>query len=262
MTPVLPPYLLIWDISAVMSGRTQDWQDFSRIGDCFVPKAVLEAIDVLCDRAVDSQQEATAREFSRFFPNSGWKAAAAIAEHPALQPTEGHALSSKARLSLTVAQATYALARSHPEALVILVANDQGLLQRLRDLSMPNLCGIPLAAFMQWLRTQRKPPVLAHQLHTMRLASQAPTPATPVPVRTPVSALPSRPIPSPVTVAPVKPVVRRPTQPAVSLSRLRSSFITLLVLTIALLVGWRIVDPTGFGRFLDSLSLPNSQQVR
>lgn len=277
MTAFIPPFLLVLDLSALMAGKTREWQMLARIGDCFVPKAVLETIEFLCNRAAETQVEQTAREFSRFYLNSGWQAAVSTAEHPLLQPTEGHELSSKARLALTVAQSTYALARRRPDAMIILVTNDQGLLQRIRSLEIPNLCGIPYAALGQWLRTERKPPVIVHQLQVMRLASpRVDTGLAPAPTQTstkvnansgltkiPAAARPARPVPAARPIAPVtsRPAPgHRPARRTWGLASLGNNLIALGMVAIALLAIWRVIDPAGFGQFWQRL--PFTEQAR
>lgn len=241
----LPPFLILLDLSALMASGVRHWQEFSRLGECFLPKAVLEEIQMLCEHAIEPAQARTAKEFVRFFPESGWKATTSIAQHPALKPAEGHTLSKKSRLSLVTAQAAYGLARNRPEGLVVVAANDQGLIQRLRMLNTPNLCGLPLTVLVQWSRSARKPPVVANQLHAMRLMVGAVTPS--------VSRSLNKVTP---TVAAAQPKV---SQPAQSLNRpaVRRSFrpaqvfynlLTVTIMAIAILAAWRVVHPASFNK--------------
>lgn len=244
----LPPFLVLLDLSALMSSGVRHWQEFSRLGECFIPKAVLEEIQLLCNHAIEPAQERTAREFVRFFSESGWKATTSIAQHPALKPAEGHTLSKKARLSLATAQAAYGLARSRPEALVVVAANDQGLIQRLRMLSTPNLCGMPLTVLVQWSRTARKPPVVANQLHAMRLmvgavaptVSKASTASPPVRSTSTLSSQTQKPL-----------TTRRVIRPAYIFYNL----VTLLLVAIAVLAVWRVIHPQSFNRLWQQLPL-------
>ncbi len=254
----LPPFLLVLDISALMAGSRREWQEFSRVGSCFVPEAVLEEMRFLCDRAVESSHEQTAREFFRFFPESGWRTTGLVESHPMLQPPEGHALSKKARLALTVAQSAYGLARNRSDALVILVANDLGLMQRLRSLDVHNLCAIPLMALVQWSRTERKPPVVAHQLQTMRFpvgAAASPTSsrvsrATP-PGRT--ATPPSRPVPA----------RRSPQKPfRVPFVKIFFNLLTLGIVAIATLAVWRVLHPPSFAQFWRQLPFTQSSSSK
>jgi len=246
---ILPPFLIVLDISALLAGNTREWQGFSRIGECFVPKAALEEMEFLCHRAVEPKLEQVAREFARFYPTSGWKAVLSIATHPALKPTEGHALSKKARLALVVAQAAYGVARNHPEGVVVLVANDQALLQRLRSLAMPNLCGIPLAAWLQWTRSLHRPAVVTQQIQAMR---------SPVGNAVGVhrSTKPTTPSRQAAVAQPSPSYAPRTPSPS---WRLRQKFYNLLTLAIALVVVgslWRAVSPVSFAQFWRQLPIP------
>lgn len=243
----LPPFLIVLDLSAVMASSVRHWQEFSRLGECFIPKAVLEEIQLLCSHAIAPAQERTAREFVRFFSESGWKATTSIAQHAALKPTEGHALSKKTRLSLATAQAAYGLARNRPEGLVVVAANDQGLVQRLRLLNTPNLCGLPLTVLVQWSRSARKPPVVANQLHAMRLMVGA---VTPVVNRTP-TATPARPKPSQTAQSKGHYPARRSLRPA----QIFYNLVTLAIVAIAVLAMWRVVHPTSFNQLWRQIPL-------
>lgn len=243
----LPPFLILLDLSALMSSGVRHWQEFSRLGECFIPKAVLEEIQQLCDHAIEPAHERTAREFVRFFPESGWKATTSIAQHPALKPSEGHTLSKKTRLSLAAAQAAYGLARNRPEGLVVVAANDQGLIQRLRMLSTPNLCGMPLTVLVQWSRTARKPPVVANQLHAMRLTVGAVT-----------ATVSNAPLPPPVRSIPSQGIQnRKPLSPPRSIrpASIFYNLLTLVIVAIAILAVWRVVHPSSFNHLWRQLPL-------
>ncbi|QZZ19406.1 hypothetical protein J5X98_18765 [Leptothermofonsia sichuanensis E412] len=249
----LPPFLLVLDISALMSGSRREWQEFSRIGSCFVPEAVLEEMRFLCDRASDAAHEQTAREFFRFFPESGWRTTALVETHPLLQPAEGHALSKKARLALTVAQAAYGLALHRADGLTILVANDLGLMQRLRSLEVHNLCAIPLMALVQWSRTERKPPVVAHQLQAMRspVGATASAPAKKsVRAVSPMQSTPTASRPSTRRPSPRKPF-------RIPITKIFFNLLTLATVGVMGLAIWRVVHPPSFAQFWQQLPLQN-----
>jgi len=242
----LPPFLILLDLSALMSSGVRHWQEFSRLGECFIPKAVLEEVQMLCSHAIEPNQERTAREFVRFFPESGWKATTSIAQHAALKPIEGHVLSKKTRLSLAAAQAAYGLARSRPEGLVVVAANDQGLVQRLRMLNTPNLCGMPLTVLVQWSRTARKPPVVANQLHAMRLmvGAVSPTAGKPSSDSKTSIASPARPKPSQMAQSKERYPARRSVRPV----QIFYNLLTLAIVAIAVLAVWRVVHPPSFNQ--------------
>ncbi len=254
----LPPFLLVFDISALLSSSEREWREFARVGDCFVPRAVLEEIQNLCDRASESSQEQTAREFSRFFPVGGWKSTLSIASHPSLKPAEGHELSKKARLALTVAQTAYGLARNRPDALIILVANDQGLMQRIRGLGIANLCPIPLVALVQWGRTGRKPPIVTHQLQAMRTTAGKATLVT--------ASQPTRAVtPSPAKNTPTYSApVRRSTRPPlrIPIANIFFNLLTLAIMGGLVAVAWYMISPRSFTQFWRQLPFVESAPVK
>ncbi|MGA7935545.1 MAG: PIN domain-containing protein [Kovacikia sp.] len=238
---VIPPFLLLFDSSALMGGATREWHEFSRIGECFVPKVILEEINFLTERASEPTQEQTAREFVRFYPESGWKSVSSIATHPSLKPAEGHALSKRARLTLTLLQSAYGLARNRPDGLVVIVSSDQGLMQRVRVLETPNLCAIPVVALVQWSRSERKPPVVIHQLQVMRsavgVAASKPTGAGP--------------LTQPKAAVAHQNETRRSTRPAFRLpiAKIFYNMLTVAIVALAVLALWRVVFPASFEQF-------------
>lgn len=278
---ILPPFLLVFDTSALLAGESRHWQEITRLGDCFIPEAVLETMQTLCDRAIEPDIESKAREFIRFFESSGWQTTRAIAEHPALQPPAGHALSQRARLVLEVLQNSYGLAQRRSESLVILLANDQPMLQRVLGLERPNLCGIPVAALMQWSRTQRRPATVNHHLQLMRsttpIVSETahPTEAShphPLPAKQSrdrqtaarqISAqqrsasLPAAPAPVRSTTPRSKSGVAAPPPRRIRRSFRLSSFLanlmSLAMLAIVVGVIWRFMAPASFNQFWQQL---------
>jgi hypothetical protein len=276
MNPVLPPFLFLFDISALLSGKTREWQIFSRLGDCFLPRGVLQELEFLSSRAPEPDVEQAAREFMRFYPNSHWHETTSIASHPGLKPAAGAALSGRSRATLAVAQAAYGLARNHPEAMVVLVANDQGLLNKVRSLEVSNLSGIPLAAFMQWVRTQRRPQAVMQQLQMMRsqmgevapaavssrskpLAPTRSTSAGATPVRsTSARSAPVRSIPTASAITKRSKAARRPPQ-RFNFSQFISQLITLAVLITMGLAAWRVINPVSFNQFWQQLPFSKQQ---
>lgn len=170
---LIPSILLLFDTTALMAGKATEWQEFLRLGECYIPQGVFEQVEYLCDRASEPALESVAREFVRFYPNSGWKKNTVQAEHPNLKPAPGHSLSKRARLSLEVLNHAYGLALRYPERLIVLVANDQSMLQQAMGLQVKNLCAIPVSPLMQWVRTQRRPQVVNHHLQWVRVSSSA-----------------------------------------------------------------------------------------
>ncbi|NJK53573.1 MAG: hypothetical protein HC936_13560 [Leptolyngbyaceae cyanobacterium SU_3_3] len=118
----LPPIFLLFDLTALLTSRTRDWQEFSRVGRCFVPQGVYEEIQALGRVGADRQQEQSAREFMRFFGDSDWQLTGVGATHSSLQPVAGQVYSRRARLSLTIAECAYGLARNSPGRLIVLIS--------------------------------------------------------------------------------------------------------------------------------------------
>jgi hypothetical protein len=241
----LPHFLLVFDISAILGSGEREWREFARIGECLVPRAVLEELQLLCDRSTESAHEQTARAFFRFFPDSSWKPTFSIASHPSLKPSEGHALSKKARLGLTVAQNAYGLARNRPDGLVVLVANDQGVMQRTRDLGINNLCAIPLVALVQWSRTERKPPVVLRQVQTLRSGLREATPVGAAKVNRPSPTVQPTPTESHWSTS------RRSRRPIlyIPVTRIFYNLLTLGIVAGAVLTLWHFVFPNSFAQF-------------
>lgn len=252
---LLPSFVIVFDTSALLAGKTREWQQFSQLGDCLVTEGVLEAMNTLCDRAPEPAIEATAREFSRFYPTSGWQVSLAIAEHPSLKPADGHSLSQRARLSLEVLKCAYGVARRRRDSLVIVVANDQPMLQKIQGLNTKNLCGIPLAAIMQWSRTQRRPAAVAHYLQMLRSPE---TVASPGVNRQAVSSKPSTYKPTykstdrlATATTSVIPRAQTRTTPArrkVHWSRWLANIVNLVVVVTAIAVLWRFISPISFNQ--------------
>ena len=254
------PILVILDFNALEVGKTREWQEFSRVGECFIPQVVFDEIRYLHDRAPEVSLEQTAREFIRFFPDSGWHMTAISATHTSLKPASGESFSKKARLSLAVAQAAYGLSRNHPGSLVVLVTTDQSLLQRVQGVGALNLCGITAAALRQWCRTERQPLAVTQQLRQM--ATTAVVGAGKV---SPISTKPAAKA-SGSKVPRANNVGR--TTPTPSLSHRRSSnapgaiaqmFSTVLMLGALVLAGstaWYLIQPAGFNQFLQRMGLP------
>jgi hypothetical protein len=245
---LLPSFVIVFDTTALLAGKTREWQQFSQLGECLVTEGVLEAMNELCDRAPEPAIEATAREFIRFYPTSGWQVSLAIAEHPSLKPVDGHSLSQRARLSLEVLKGAYGVARRRRDSLVIVVANDQPMLQKIQGLNTKNLCGIPLAALMQWSRTQRRPAAVAHYLQLTRSPETAATIATSrQTVSSPYSKSTGRLATAPTPVmsrSARKTSARRPAH----WSRLVANGVNLIVFLTVGAIAWRFISPASFNQ--------------
>lgn len=149
--------LLVFDLSAILPGRSRDWSQFNSVGDCVIPQIVMEEIEFLTQRSSDPEEEKIAREFTRFLPDSDWEISQSIAEHPSLIPPDGKNLSKNARLQLAVAQCVYGISQEDRARIVVVVSNQGNLRTQLENLKVNNLCTLTLAQFMQWLRTNQRP---------------------------------------------------------------------------------------------------------
>ena len=163
-----PAILLIFDLSALISGNTKEWQEFSQVGECQVPEAVWEEVRFLCNRAPEPELEKVSREFVRFYPRSGWILTKVSASHPTLQGAGEEELSKQARLTLAVAECVHGISRENPKKLVVLVTNSQPLTQQVQALTLPNICGITVATLKQWSRSKQQPMAVSQQIKDMR----------------------------------------------------------------------------------------------
>lgn len=164
----VPPVLLLFDLSAVLSTELRDWQAFRRVGECYLPQAVQQELQDLSQHAIEKSQESKAREFLGFLERGIWQWTDDEIDHPLLQPAPGHGMSKRARLALAVARCAHGFAQYNPHSLVVLVTNEPIPLQGLQSLHIPNLCLIATSALLTWSRTDRRPSPVAQQILTMR----------------------------------------------------------------------------------------------
>ncbi|WP_373534206.1 PIN domain-containing protein [Microcoleus sp.] len=166
MANQLPPILVTFDADVLMAGRTQVWQEYAKVGTCYIPEVVYDEIDRLTGEAVEPAIEQIAKEFMRFFAESGWIATDAQETHRGLEPSIKNQ-SKQAMLVVATAQCVYGLAQEHPEALLIFVSNSQPLLKRLASVGAANLCGITGAMLLNWARKGERPPAVTQQLQSL-----------------------------------------------------------------------------------------------
>lgn len=164
----VPPVLLLFDLSAVLSTELRDWQAFRRVGECYLPQAVQQELQDLSQHAIEKSQEARAREFLGFWEQGIWQWTDDAIDHPLLQPAPAHGMSKRSRLALAVARCANGFAQYNSHSLVVLVTNEPIPLQGLQSLQLPNLCLISTSALLTWSRTDRRPTPVAHQLLSMR----------------------------------------------------------------------------------------------
>lgn len=149
--------ILVFELTTILSGCTRDWTKFSDKGECYLPEVVLQELNFLTQRAITPKDEKIAREFSRFFPDSGWQITSTMSSHPALTAKDGESISKKARLSIAIAESVYDLALRHSEQIVIFVTNDGNLKRELNQIGQTNLAIISSSQLKQWIRADETP---------------------------------------------------------------------------------------------------------
>ena len=164
----LVPMKLILDISTLSATTTREWLGFSRAGDCYIPHVVYEEIRFLYERSPDPDLERVSREFNRFYATSGWKISEVTGHHPLLKSATGRSLTKRARVALAVARCAYGEAQKHSKQLIILVTSDRAILQRIYDIQLPNLAGIPSSALLNWSRSGKRPIAVTQKLQELR----------------------------------------------------------------------------------------------
>ena len=166
MANQLPPVLVTFDADVLMAGRTQVWQEYAKVGSCYLPEVVYDEIDYLTGKAVEKAQEQVAREFMRFFAESGWITTDAQETHRGLEPSIKNQ-SAQAMLVVATAQCVYGFALENPDSLVVFVSNSQPLLKRIASVGCGNLCGITGAMLLNWARKGERPAAATQQLQSL-----------------------------------------------------------------------------------------------
>lgn len=268
--------LLVFDTSALLLGKTREWQEFSRVGQCVLPVVVLEELKFLSNQSPDREQEHTAREFARFYVGSGWQVSKAQATHPMIKPATGQTVSKKARQSLAVAQATYGVSQEQPNKLVVLVANNQPMLKQIQALNIPNLCGITVSMLLEWVRSDRQPLAVTQGLRAIETSPPVESPparsASAMNTATANQTLPSRQttsrpqaVPKAVTrTTPTRPVTQSRSQAVHrstsahpgALSQMVSGALALAAVAIGGFFIWGLVQPAQFNQVWKQLGLP------
>lgn len=168
MTTVIPPVLLVLDLSILSATTTREWMGFSRVGTCHVPKIIYEEMRFLHDRAPDPDLERVARDFNRFYKESSWQISDIVAYHPMLKSSTGEAYTKRVRLALAVARSAYGLAQGNSGKLVVLAVSDRNLQQKIYDMQVPNLCAINGPTLLQWSQTGQRPIAVIQKIQQMR----------------------------------------------------------------------------------------------
>lgn len=149
--------ILVFELTTILSGSTRDWVDFGSHAQCYLPEVVLQELNFLTQRAVTPKEEKIAREFNRFFPDSGWEITSTMSAHPAISPKETESISKQARLIVAIAESVYDLALRNSEEIVVLVSSNGNLKRDLLETGIKNLAVISSAQLKQWIRYNEIP---------------------------------------------------------------------------------------------------------
>jgi hypothetical protein len=261
---MVPPVILVFDISVLSVTSAIEWREFSRVGNCYIPQTVYEEIKMVFDRSPDPDLERIAKAFNRFYTTSGWKVSDANAHHAALTGGSGQALTRRTRVSLAVGRCAYGMAQEFPNSLVVLVSKDHSLLQRLYEIPRFNLCGITGDSLLQWSRSGQRPIPVSQKFQQFRVAHGL-QPAHPTPLstfeQTGASARSIAPSlsPSAATAKPVK--FRSLSLPSIAIewfSEAKSLLFALAGLAIAAYLVWLLFNVTHWGDLLQRPSNPQS----
>lgn len=253
---ILPPVLLLFDSTALLGGCSRDWAEFGQLGECYLPEGVLDAMEFLSSNATERSDESTAKEFLRFYPTQGWKKTTVIGDHATLKVAPGHALSQRARLAIEVLRSAYGLALRYPNSLVILVSQETSVLQKVPPLEKVNLCGLPLTALLQWVRSQRRPQVVSHHLQLMRSASNTPVNSGSAPKRPGGTGPATTRSTAPPAMDWSAPKARRGLWGwRLQLRVWLTNLVSLAVVLVAIAIAWRWISPTSFNQFWNQLPI-------
>lgn len=161
------PSVVVLSLDALMTGKQLAWEDYMKVGPCYLPQAVFEEINNLKDRAPDREQEEVARKFSRFWAVSGWYLTAAYAELPTSFDLTAEQHSKQLRINIETLRSACGLAEEMPNNLIVLVSNSQPFLNEIKSVGLPNLCGVTAAMLLQWARMRERPVAATKQLQVM-----------------------------------------------------------------------------------------------
>lgn len=149
--------ILVFELRAILASSSRDWQQFKSVGSCILPEVVKNELEFLTKRATTSEEETSARQFMRFWADSGWESSNLTSTFENLSARQGENMSKNARLQLATAEGVGALAVHHSTDKVILVSNNPNLSKDMEKLGLDNLIVIPLTQLLQWVRTNQAP---------------------------------------------------------------------------------------------------------
>ncbi|MGI0480608.1 PIN domain-containing protein [Geminocystis sp. CENA526] len=248
--------IIVFEPRVILEGVTRDWSQFSQLGTCYIPQIVLEELEFLTKRAVSEKEEKTAREFFRFFPNSGWQVTQGMTHHDALTVMEGENLSKNARLQVAIAESVYYLTLENTNKLVVLVTNQQNLREEVENLAQDNLVSLTLAQFTQWLRTKQKPINVSQKIAGFSNGKISSPVSSPPPAKNPSRNNGNVVSPTSASYQPkakVKPQNN-------TLGTIISGLLALGALTVTVMIAWYFIQPQSFQEFwqkMEELKIKN-----
>ena len=239
--------ILVFELRSILAGKTRDWNEFNTVGSCLIPQLIIEELDYLTKRATNPDDEKTAREFMRFFPDSGWQTSMITSPHASLSASEGENMSKNARLQLATAESVSAIALSNSDKLIVFVANNNNLKNQIEELNISNLSTLTLTQFTQWIRTKQLPINVSQKKSSLSSNNKEILTSTP-------TAKPKKSSNQRAYTYQSRAKVKKKENPL--------SFIIPSVLTVAgvLFVGilsWYLVQPDSFNQFLEKIGIPS-----
>lgn len=244
--------ILVFELTAILSGCTRDWVDFSNHAQCYLPEVVLQELNFLTQRAVTPKEEKIAREFSRFFPDSGWKITTSMSPHPAISPKETESISKQARLVVAIAESVYDLALKLSPEIVIFVSNNGNLKRELNQIQQPNLATISVAQLKQWIRTEEIPAAVQEILTNLSNQNQHHR-KNHLPKNNPLTSLNSS---SVQKKSPSSSPTNKRKSEANIFHLFQSGFLAFASLTITISIAGYFIAPKSFSRIWQKIGLP------
>ncbi|MCS6942023.1 MAG: hypothetical protein NZ901_04175 [Geminocystis sp.] len=246
--------LVVVELSTILSGLAKDWVDFSRLGHCYLPEVVWREVEFLTLRAVTEKEEKIAREFTRFFPDSGWQIISDMSPLPMANILEGMDMSKKARLLMGIAETVYDFTLKNPQELIVLVTSETNLKTQLKQLNLKNLAIITPNQLKNWLKTGVTPPTIAE---TAAACDYTIAPPSPQPTDTNHPRLLLQNTSSNVFF----PATRRRQRGENPLFIVIHSISAIVFLLVAVGLTWYLISPQSFQDFL-RLPLPGNSQKK
>ncbi|WP_330205360.1 PIN domain-containing protein [Cyanobacterium sp. Dongsha4] len=245
--------ILVFELTTILSGCTRDWTEFSDKGECYLPEVVLQELNFLTQRAITPKDEKIAREFSRFFPDSGWQITSTMSSHPALSAKDGESISKKARLSIAIAESVYDLALRHSGQIIIFVSNDGNLKRELNQIGQTNLAIISSAQLKQWIRADETPQAVQDVMENLSYHQNNQVSSHNFPKTSKLRGISSS---SGKTNNTKNSNSRKVGSEDSIFSIVKSGFLAVATLTITIGVAWYFIAPQSFWKTWEGIGLP------